>query len=81
MCHFVRQEGMVNVASALYHLQQNHTALRQRKYHFMLLKLYYFQAYKALDDTHFEPFVVVESGGELGVRTQEIFKKVCNLIT
>ena len=35
---------------------------------------------KALDDTHFEPFVV-ESGGELGVRAQEIFKKICNLIT
>ncbi len=32
-------------------------------------KLKYFQAYKALDDTHFEPFVV-ESGGELGVRAQ-----------
>ena len=30
----------------------------------------YFQAYKALDDTHFEPFVV-ESGGELGVRAPE----------
>ena len=30
--------------------------------------------------THFEPFVV-ESGGELGVRAQEIFKKICNLIT
>ena len=42
--------------------------------------LKYFQAYKALDDTHFEPFVV-ESGGELGVRAQEIFKKICNLIT
>ena len=42
--------------------------------------LKYFQAYKALDDTHFEPFVV-ESGGELGVRSQEIFKKICNLIT
>ena len=42
--------------------------------------LKYFQAYKALDDTHFEPFFV-ESGGELGVRAQEIFKKICNLIT
>ena len=42
--------------------------------------LKYFQAYKALDDTHFEPFVV-ESGVELGVRAQEIFKKICNLIT
>ena len=30
--------------------------------------------------THFEPFVV-ESGGELGERAQEIFKKICNLIT
>ena len=35
----------------------------------------YFQAYKALDDTHFDPFVV-ESGGELGVKAQEIFKKM-----
>ena len=32
-----------------------------------------------MDDTHFEPFVV-ESGGELGERAQEIFKKTCNLI-
>ena len=37
-------------------------------------------AYKALDDAHFEPFVI-ESGGELGVRAQEIFKKICNFIT
>ena len=42
--------------------------------------LKYFQAYKQLDDTHFEPFVV-ESGCELGERAQEIFKKICNLIT
>ncbi len=42
--------------------------------------LKYFQAYKVLDDTHFEPFVV-EIGGELGVRVQEIFKKICNFIT
>ena len=42
--------------------------------------LKYFQAYKQLDDTHFEPFVV-ESGGELGGKAQEIFKKICNLIT
>ena len=42
--------------------------------------LKYFQAYKTLDDTHFEPFVE-ESGGKLGVRAQEIFKKICNLIT
>ena len=42
--------------------------------------LKYFQAYKNMDDIHFEPFVV-ESGGELGVRAQEIFKKICNLIT
>ena len=42
--------------------------------------LKYFQACKALDDTHFEPFVV-ESGGELEVRAQEICKKkICNLI-
>jgi hypothetical protein len=40
----------------------------------------YFQAYKNMDDIHFEPFVV-ESGGELGERAQEIFKKICNLIT
>ncbi len=31
--------------------------------------LKYFQAYKTLDDTHFEPFDV-ESGGELGVTGQ-----------
>jgi hypothetical protein len=42
--------------------------------------LKYLQAYKDMDDIHFEPFVV-ESGGELGVRAQEIFKKICNLIT
>ena len=41
--------------------------------------LKYFQAYKQLEDTHFEPFVV-ESGGKLGERTHEIFKKICNLI-
>ena len=29
---------------------------------------------------HFEPFVV-ESGGQLGEKAQEIFKKICNLIT
>ena len=41
----------------------------------------FFQAYKNMDDMHFEPFVV-ESGGELGERAQEIFKKkICNLIT
>jgi hypothetical protein len=42
--------------------------------------LKYLQAYKSLDDIHFEPFVV-ESGGQLGERAQEIFKKICNLIT
>ena len=42
--------------------------------------LKYLQAYKNLDDIHFEPFVV-ESGGQLGERAQEIFKKICNLIT
>ena len=43
--------------------------------------LKYFQAYKQLNDIHFEPFVV-ESGGELGERAWEIFKKIfCNLIT
>jgi hypothetical protein len=42
--------------------------------------LKYFQAYKSMDDIHFEPFVV-ESGGQLGERAQEIFKKICNLIT
>ena len=40
----------------------------------------YLQAYKDIDDTHFEPFVV-ESGGQLGEKAQEIFKKICNLIT
>ncbi len=33
-----------------------------------------------MDDAHFEPFVV-ESGRNLGLRAQEIFKKICNLIT
>ena len=42
--------------------------------------LKYFQAYKQLNNIHFEP-IVVESGGELGERVQEIFKKICNLIT
>ena len=42
--------------------------------------LKYFQAYKQLNDIHFEPFVV-ESGGELGERVKEIFKKIHNLIT
>jgi len=40
----------------------------------------YFQAYKQLNDIHFEPFVV-KNGGELGERTQEIFEKIFNLIT
>ena len=34
----------------------------------------YFQAYKNMDDIHFEPFVV-ERGGELGDRAQEMFKR------
>ena len=34
--------------------------------------LKYFQAYKNMDDIHFEPFVV-ESGGHLGVEAQEVF--------
>ena len=42
--------------------------------------LKYLQAYKDMDDINFEPFVV-ESGGQLGERAQEIFKKICNLIT
>ena len=42
--------------------------------------LKYLQAYKDIDDTHFEPFVV-ESGGALGDRAQQIFKKICNLIS
>ncbi len=40
----------------------------------------YYQSYKNMDDIHFEPFVA-ESEGELGERAQEIFKKICNLIT
>ena len=32
---------------------------------------------QAVGRQHFEPFVV-ESGGELGERAQEIFKKICN---
>jgi hypothetical protein len=58
--------------------------LRQRKYHSTLpkpeRKQKILNTFKALDDTHFEPFVV-ESGEELGVRSQAIFKKICNLIT
>ena len=42
--------------------------------------LKYLQANKNIDVVHFEPFVV-ESGGQLGERAQEIFKKICNLIT
>jgi hypothetical protein len=40
----------------------------------------YLQAYKELDDIHFEPFVV-ESGGVLGKRAQEIFRKISDLIS
>ena len=42
--------------------------------------LKYSQAYKEIDDTHFEPFVV-ESGGALGEKAKQIFKKICNLIS
>ena len=42
--------------------------------------LKYLQAYKEMDDINFEPFVV-ESGGQLGERAQEIFKKICKFIT
>ena len=42
--------------------------------------LKYFQAYKQLNDIHFQP-LVVKSGGKLGERAQEIFKKICNFIT
>jgi hypothetical protein len=40
----------------------------------------YLQAYKELDDIHFEPFVI-ESGGALGKRAQEIFRKISDLIS
>ena len=36
--------------------------------------LKYFQAYKQLDDTHFEP-LVVESGGELGERARNYSRR------
>ena len=38
------------------------------------------QAYKQMNDIHFELFFV-ESGSELEKTAQEIFKKICNLIT
>ena len=40
----------------------------------------YFHAYKEMDDIHFEPFVL-ESGGVFGVRAQEVFRRICDLIT
>ena len=40
----------------------------------------YLQAYKAMDDIHFEPFVI-ESGGQFGEKAQQVFKKICNLVT
>ena len=33
-----------------------------------------------LDNIHFEPFVL-ESGGVFGVRAQEVFRRICDLIT
>ncbi len=33
-----------------------------------------------MDDIHLEPFVL-ESGGVFGVRAQEVFRRICNLIT
>ena len=33
-----------------------------------------------MDDIHFEPFVI-ESGGQFGGKAQQVFKKICNLVT
>ena len=40
----------------------------------------YLQSYKAMDDIHFEPFVI-ESGGPFGEKAQQVFKKICNQVT
>ena len=40
----------------------------------------YSAAYKEMDDIHFEPFVL-ESGGVFGERAQEVFRRICDLIT
>jgi hypothetical protein len=40
----------------------------------------YSQSYKDMGDVHFEPFVL-ESGGVFGVRAQEVFRRICDLIT
>ena len=40
----------------------------------------YARAYKEMDNTHFEPFVI-ESGGVFGERAQHVFGRICNLIT
>jgi len=40
----------------------------------------YSQPYKDMGDVHFEPFVL-ESGGVFGVRAQEVFRRICDLIT
>ena len=40
----------------------------------------YLQAYEAMDDIHFEPFVI-ESGGQFGEKAQQVFTKICNLVT
>ena len=40
----------------------------------------YSQSYKDMGDIHFEPFVL-ESGGVFGVRAQEVFRRICELIT
>ena len=40
----------------------------------------YSQSYKDMGDVHFEPFVL-ESGGAFGVRAQEVFRRICDLIT
>jgi hypothetical protein len=57
---------------AQYHAAENREETKNLKY---------FQAYKALDNTHFEPFVAKSGRRELGVRAQETFKKIYNLIT
>jgi hypothetical protein len=40
----------------------------------------YSQSCKDMDDIHCKPFVL-ESGGVFGVRAQEVFRKICDLIT
>ena len=63
--------SIVTLAAELYCVQSAKIPLHAAEIREETKNLKYFQAYKVLNDTHFEPFVV-ESGGELGVRAQEI---------